>query len=93
MIAVVKARPLGAWWNTAKGFSVRGFVWAAIATLCSSSARTAIAGSATAARPAVGQRGSGNAVKPTAAIKAAQKADWITATGNATTASARPKPT
>jgi hypothetical protein len=92
MIAVVKVRPLGAWWNTAKRFSVRGFVWAAIATLCSSSVRIAIADSAIAARHVVRQRGSGNAVKPTAAIQTAQKANWTTGTGNATTDSARPRP-
>jgi hypothetical protein len=72
--------------------STRGFVSAANAPLCSSSAFTVIAANAIAARPAARTRDSSNIGPPTGATNRVPKAGSIIATGNARTAGARLKP-
>ena len=64
-----KAASVGGWRFMQKWFSGRGFVAARDARRCSGFARTAIAGSAIAARLAARKLDAGNAVPPTAATK------------------------
>ncbi len=68
-----------------KCFSGREFVAAGDARRCSGFARTAIADSAIAARPAAPKLGAGNAARPIAATSGVWRADSITATGNVRT--------
>ena len=70
-----------------KWFSGSGFAAARDARRCSGFARTAIAGSAIAARLAARKPGAGNTALPTAATSGVWKAGSIIATGNVRTGS------
>jgi hypothetical protein len=70
-----------------KWFSGSAFAAARGARRCSGFARTAIEGSATAARLAARKTGANNAVPPTTGTSGVPKAGSIIGTGNAPTAS------
>jgi hypothetical protein len=72
----------------AKRYSGNGFAWMASVTQCSSSARTAIADSATAAPHAVSEPVSTKDGAPTPATNAAPKDGSIIAIGSAITGAA-----
>ena len=76
----------------AKWFSGSGFVAARDARRCSGFVRTAIAGSAIAARLAARKHGASNAVPPTAGTSAVRKAGSIIGTGNVPIANATRQP-
>ena len=82
-----KSADVGGWRFLQKWFSGGGFAAARYARRCSGSVRTAIAGSAIAARIAVWKPDASNAAMPTAGTSGVQKAGWITETDNAPTAS------
>jgi len=83
------SKPAGAhrWRFMEKWFSGRGFVAARDARRCSGFARSATAGSATAARLVAAKPCSGNTARPTAGTSRVQRAGSIIATGNAPTGS------
>jgi hypothetical protein len=82
-----KSACVGGWSFIAKWFSGSEFVAARDARRCSGFVRTAIEGSAIAARLAARQPGASNAVPPTAGTSEARKAGSIIVTGNVLTAS------
>jgi hypothetical protein len=75
----------------AKRFCGSGFALVKSVKRCSSSARTVIADTATAALNAASKPGAGNGDAPTAATKSAPRAGWIIAIANANIAAAAVK--
>ena len=85
-LSLSKAALADRWRFMRKLFSERDFAVILLVGRCSRYAPVATGDSATAASCVVCWRASGSAVRPTIAISAAARGDWITATGRSDTA-------